>query len=161
VHGLNSASGNNERTFILVPEIEVTLTETPFYAAVSGISNPLLRDPTADADGDGRVNLFEHAAGTSLFSADGAYSMVEASSTSVTALVLPSTPPDDVRYVLEYSTAMKTPWVEVAARTGSGDWTGQQPITTTPVADNREKISFITPDGPTGFFRLRVELVAP
>ena len=44
---------------------------------------------------------------------------------------------------------------------GSGDWTGQQPITTTPEAGGRERISFSVPDAPRGFFRLRMELVAP
>jgi len=161
VHGLNSGTGNNERTFILVPELEATLTETPYFAAVSGISNELLRDPAADADGDGRPNLYEHGAGTSPTSKDEGYSMVESSSTITTALVLPSPPPDDVLYVLEYSTTMSAPWSELAIRTGSGDWTGRRPISATPLVGGREKLSFNTPDGTRGFFRLRMELVTP
>ena len=161
IHGMNSSAANNERTFLLVPELEATLTETPFYAAVSGISDPLMRDPLADADGDGRANLYEHGSGTSVTSSDSGYQMVAANSAQTASLVLPVSPPDDVRYFLEYSPTMLPPWVELAERNGSGDWLGQQPIQVTPVAGDREVISFATPGGPRGFFRLGMELVTP
>lgn len=161
VHGLNSSAASNERTFILVPELEATLTETPFYAAVSGISDPLMRAPSADADGDGRVNLYEHGSGTSIASVDSAYPMVEWASEQVAELVLPVSPPDDIRYVLECSTTMDPPWEEVAERQGSGPWIGQQPVQSELISGERERFSFELPDGPQGFSRLRMELVTP
>ena len=87
--------------------------------------------------------------------------MVKPISSVVTALVLPSAPPDDILYVLEYNTTMIPPWIELAERKGDGDWIGQMPIQVTPLAGDREQISFTTLDSTQCFYRLRMELVTP
>lgn len=161
IHGMNSSKANGERTFLMSPELEVTLTETPFFAAMSVIADPDLRGASDDGDGDGRPNLLEHAAGTPSQVADQGYRMVNPVGLGETTLVLPSSAPDDVLYVFECSADLSPPWTEIARRKGSGSWAGQQPLEVTDVGDGREELRFATSDAPSCFFRLKIELVDP
>lgn len=118
-----------------------------------------------DYDGDGRVNFFEHAAGTLIGQGDPGYAMIDMRKDDAVDLTLPKSRPSDVRYVLEYSeTLVSDDWTELSSRKGNNGWHGASPIATlnAPSApSSRELSSFKAPEGKRGFFRVKVEPVQP
>lgn len=169
IHGMNFDSqpikGNSgDPSFLLVPSlegIETQLPESPFLTAVSLVADPEMRDEQDDADGDGRSNLYEHAAGTDLNSPDGNYPMVGPADPSVIGITLPENPPSDVRYLLEYNETLGGMWTEMSRREGDGTWQGTAPAMSSPAPGSREFIEFPCPTSGRGFFRLRFERIQP
>jgi len=164
LHGMNSGTGKGERNFILAAELEATVADvpmSPFQVAVQSISDPSLQDPEDDADGDGRSNLYEHGAATSLVDVDEGYRVLEVLGETSAMLILPELAPDDVRYTLEHTSDLRNPWSGIAERVGAGAWSGIFPDSTTPLPDGRVGFTFSTPDGAGGFFRMKMELLMP
>jgi hypothetical protein len=168
IHGLNSGKTTSERRFLIVPELEMLVgatppvdPNTPFDDVVSLIPNPALRGPQDDGDGDGRSNLFEHGAGTSITEADQAYPMVRPDSVSQVSVLLPANPPQDVRYVIEHCPDLKSSWAVLTSRVGTGPWDPVLAVQQLPEGTDRIRHIFPAPGGACSFFRLRMELVSP
>jgi hypothetical protein len=163
VHGVNSAIAGGsvkEARFVLVPQMESFLAILPFDNMVSVISDPGQRGMADNPDGDKWDNLQEHALGGNPELVDS-LKVFELRSDRKPWLLLPESPPDDVRYEIERCNHLDGPWEVVSTKVGVGNWTGSVPVESTPAASNRVWLTF-TPDTETkAFYRLRISLVIP
>lgn len=163
IHGMNYRIGNQDREFLLVPELDATQADLPFTQTLAAISDPSLRGAEDDADGDGRSNLYEHFAGTPVDQQDPGYRMVSVAGASSVELSLPNPRPDDVRYELQYSLKLDGGWEVVASVDGAGTWQGAAVISTVLDGSGRERVVFPGPgsDRAQGFYRLKMQLISP
>lgn len=168
IHGMNefvSASGNKpDPEFLLLPSLEAILTdipESPFLSAVSFVSDPEMRGEDDDADGDGRSNFYEHAAGTDLNTPEAGYPMVGPADPTAVGITLPTPRPSDVRYVLMHAADLSGGWTEVARCDGDGPWQGTLPASTSAIGNGREFFEFPCPTASRAFFRMRFERIGP
>ena len=160
VHGMNNSKGVNNARFLVSPRLELTTADTPFARAMDVVWEPELRGAGADADGDGRSNLLEHASGTRIDAPDPGLALVEVLDRQLALLRLPPKPPSDVRYVLETSADLDGPWQVVTERVGASAWQGAEPLDQT-VSASGTASAFAAGEPDAGFFRVRVELVIP
>ncbi|MBB5349830.1 hypothetical protein HNR46_000051 [Haloferula luteola] len=161
IHGLNYATGNSDRRFLISPLLEavvaptIGIETTPFEQSVATISDPNQRGDDDDPDGDGRNNLYEHAVGSDPSVADFPEPVLLADSSGTLRLRLPSPLPSDVRYQLEQSSDLSGAWLSFSEGTLSDGWTGILPETDSDL----NVLVFSLPPATSGYFRLRMERV--
>ena len=163
IHGLNSAiagKGTKEERFVLVPQIETMLAVFPFDSTVSVVSDPGQRGAADNPDGDTWGNLMEHAMGGNPEQVDS-LKVLELQSDKKPRLLLPGSPPDDVRYEILCCSHLDGPWVAISTKEGVGDWTGSVPVDSTPAASDRVWLTFAAGTEARAFYRLRITLVSP
>lgn len=163
IHGLNSAiagKGTKEERFVLVPQVETMLAVFPFDSSVSVVSDPGQRGAADNPDGDEWDNLLEHALGGNPEQVD-ALKVFELRPDRQPRLLLPESPPEDVRYEIERCNHLDGPWEVVSAKVGAGDWTGSVPVNSTPAASNRIWLTFAADTEARAFYRLRISLITP
>lgn len=169
IHGLNYSSGSSDRRFLLSAELDGVAAPlpppppalSPFEASVSAIADVNKRGPEDDADGDGWSNLFEHALGTSLTSAEPHFPAISAPAAAIATITIPGNPPEDVIYIVEHTLDLSGMWSSLSQNVGNGSWTGMAPVASAPDSNGRVSYTFECPPGECEFFRLRTELVAP
>ena len=169
IQGLNFATGNQDRRFLLSPELEGVVggipipppSLTPFESSMARITDEALRGPDDDPDGDGLTNLTEHALGTAPESANPPLSPLEATTPGGLLISLPDPQPEDVVYCLEHTTDLEGDWGAISDKAGTGPWSGEGLIGLESFAEGEARFMLPVIPESRGFFRLRMELLTP
>ncbi|MGC4015248.1 MAG: hypothetical protein QM755_12140 [Luteolibacter sp.] len=165
-------SKKNDLNFLLAPQFEVQIADTPYYRNVveasAGASLPLSSlAPGADADSDGVSNLVEHALGRDPFVAGpattGALVPVPGKAGTLD-MTLPISVPNDVQYILERSYDLSK-WTQIAVKNGTSEWTTNGvTFTATTVNPATSTITYRVVEGSTPLsaqYQLRYVLIGP
>ncbi|MFD0892174.1 hypothetical protein KBB96_12150 [Luteolibacter ambystomatis] len=159
-------SKKNDTDFLLAPQFEVQIADTPFYRnLVENTLYPLSAlTPTANADGDSENNLVEHALGRDPFAVTPAtpYFVAVPGKAGTTDFTLPITPPNDVQYILERSYDGVV-WTQLATKTGTGAWVSELvSITTLGLTPPTLTVRLVEASAPpTAIYRMRFVLTGP
>ncbi|GAA5483524.1 hypothetical protein [Haloferula sargassicola] len=167
IHALNAATTGGDDRFLIAAEMTGVIADpdpnpptlTPFEICVSGIADPTRRGAEDDPDGDGLSNLFEHAMGTAPDIPDSVGEVVRLPDVRHVHVRLPATPPDDVRYLLEHTSALAGDWQVIAEKIGAGEWSGLTPAVAPEDVEGGQGYDFPLTGEAAGFYRLRMELV--
>lgn len=159
-------SKKNDTDFLLAPQFEIQIADTPFYRNLTeNTLYPLSAlTPTANADGDSENNLVEHALGRNPFVVTPVtpYLVAVPGMAGTVDFTLPIVPPNDVQYIFERSYDGVV-WTQLASKAGTGAWVSDLvSITTLGLAPPSMTVRLVEASAPpSALYRMRFVLVGP